>query len=90
MFTVIGCMFGGIAFGWLLRKQNCSWIQKVITLLIWVLLFLLGVEVGGNKKVISALPSLGLDAVVIATLCTVGSCAFAWILWQYISRMKSR
>lgn len=90
MFTVIGCMFGGIAFGWLLRKRKCQWISKVTTLLIWILLFLLGVEVGGNKKVISALPSLGLDAVVIATLCTVGSCAFAWILWQYISRMKSR
>ena len=51
MFTVICCMFGGIGFGWLLRKQNCSWIQKIITLLIWVLLFLLGIEVGGNKKI---------------------------------------
>lgn len=27
MFTVICCMFGGIGFGWLLRKQNCSWIH---------------------------------------------------------------
>ena len=85
MFTVIGCMFGGIAFGWLLRKRDCQWISKATTLLIWILLFLLGVEVGGNKKIISAL-----DAVVIATLCTAGSCVFAWILWQYISRRKSR
>ncbi len=90
MFTVIGCMFGGIAFGWLLRKRDCQWISKATTLLIWILLFLLGVEVGGNKKIISALPSLGLDAVVIATLCTAGSCVFAWILWQYISRRRSR
>lgn len=90
MFTVICCMFGGIGFGWLLRKQDCSWIQKVITLLIWVLLFLLGIEVGGNKKIISALPVLGLDALVIATLCTIGSCFFAWILWLYIERRKSR
>ncbi len=40
MFTVIGCMFGGIAFGWLLRKRDCQWISKATTLLIWILLFL--------------------------------------------------
>ena len=27
MFTVICCMFGGIGFGWLLRKQDCTWIH---------------------------------------------------------------
>lgn len=40
MFTVIGCMFGGIAFGWLLRKRDYQWISKATTLLIWILLFL--------------------------------------------------
>ena len=48
MFTVIGVMLGGIAVGSLLRRQEFSWIGKVITCLIWVLLFLLGVEVGGT------------------------------------------
>ena len=44
MFTVIGLMLGGMAIGFLLRRQEFSWINKVITSLIWVLLFLLGVE----------------------------------------------
>lgn len=39
MFTVIGVMLGGIAVGSLLRRQEFSWIGKVITCLIWVLLF---------------------------------------------------
>ena len=43
MFTVIGLMLGGMAIGFLLRHQEFSWINKVITSLIWVLLFLLGV-----------------------------------------------
>ena len=51
MFTVIGLMLGGMAIGFLLRRQEFSWINKVITSLIWVLLFLLGVEVGGNRPV---------------------------------------
>ena len=41
MFTVIGLMLGGMAIGFLLRRQEFSWINKVITSLIWVLLFLL-------------------------------------------------
>ena len=48
MFTVIGVMLGGMLIGFLLRRQEFSWIGKVITLLIWALLFLLGIEVGGR------------------------------------------
>ena len=36
--------------GFLLRKQKLSGIHKVITVLIWLLLFLLGIDVGGNQK----------------------------------------
>ena len=55
MFTVIGLMLGGMAIGFLLRRQEFSWINKVITSLIWVLLFLLGVEVGGNRQIVEDL-----------------------------------
>ena len=88
MFTVLLCMFAGIAVGWLLRNRDCGWASKTVTVLIWALLFLLGVEVGGDKKIISALPSLGLEALVIAVLSTVGSCLLAWVLWPYIKSCK--
>ena len=58
MFTVIGLMLGGMAIGFLLRRQEFSWINKVITSLIWVLLFLLGVEVGGNRQIVEGLATL--------------------------------
>ena len=50
MFTVLLCMFAGIAVGWLLRNRDCGWASKTVTVLIWALLFLLGVEGGGNRK----------------------------------------
>ena len=62
MFTVIGLMLGGMAIGFLLRRQEFSWINKVITSLIWVLLFLLGVEVGGNRQIVEGLATLGVEA----------------------------
>ena len=43
MFTIIGLMLTGMLLGFLLRKQKLSGIHKVITVLIWLLLFSLGV-----------------------------------------------
>lgn len=43
-------MLTGMLLGYLLRKRNLSKIHKVITVLIWVLLFILGIEVGETSK----------------------------------------
>ena len=75
MFTVIGVMLGGMLIGFLLRRQEFSWIGKVITLLIWVLLFLLGIEVGGNRRIVEG-------------LATLGSCILAWGLWYLLYKKK--
>lgn len=88
MFTVITIMFIGIGTGYLLRRQSLPWIQKAITLLIWLLLFLLGMEVGQNEQVIRSLPTLGLEALAIAVACALGSCIAAWMLWKRIKRKK--
>ena len=78
MFTVIGIMFVGIGLGYLLRRQSLPWINKAITALIWLLLFLLGIEVGHNEQIIRSLPTLGVEAFAIALVCVLGSCLAAW------------
>ena len=65
MFTIIGLMLTGMLLGFLLRKQKLSGIHKVITVLIWLLLFLLGIDVGGNQKIINGLHTIGLEAIVM-------------------------
>ena len=42
MFIIIGIMLTGMLVGYLLRNKRLLWIHKIITLLIWTLLFLLG------------------------------------------------
>ena len=65
MFIIIGIMLTGMLLGFLLRNKRLSWIHKIITLLIWVLLFLLGIDVGGNEAIIKGLHTLGLEALII-------------------------
>ena len=88
MFTVIGIMFVGIGLGYLIRRHSISWINKAITTLIWLLLFLLGIEVGHNEEIIRALPTLGMEAFSIAIVCVLGSCISAWALWKHINKKK--
>lgn len=90
MFTVIGIMFIGIGLGYLLRRQSLSWINKAITALIWLLLFLLGIEVGQNEQIIRSLPTLGVEAFTIAIVCVLGSCIAAWGLWKYVGRKEGK
>ena len=74
--------------GYLLRRNTLSWIGKVITALIWLLLFLLGIEVGHNEQIIRSLPTLGMEAFLIAIVCVLGSCLAAWALWKHVNRRK--
>lgn len=81
-------MLTGMLMGWLLRKQDMGWIHRFITLLIWVLLFLLGMEVGGNEKIIRSIGTLGIEAVVMTLGGTFGSVVFAWALWRVLYGRK--
>lgn len=80
--------WGGMLIGFLLRRQEFSWIGKVITLLIWALLFLLGIEVGGNRRIVEGLATLGVEAFVITLACVLGSCILAWGLWYLLYKKK--
>ena len=91
MFTVIAIMSLGILFGYLLRHKNIRGIiSGATTALIWLLLFVLGIEVGHNRQVIESLGTLGLEALFIAIISLIGSCIAAWILWKYIAKRREQ
>ena len=58
----------------------------MIAALIWTLLFLLGLEVGSNERIVSGLATLGLEAILITLAGTLGSVWAAWGLWRYTQR----
>ncbi|MDE6216606.1 MAG: lysine exporter LysO family protein [Bacteroides sp.] len=85
MFTIIGLMLTGMLAGYFLRNKDLSRIQALITLLIWVLLFILGIEVGSNDNIISGLHTIGLEALLLTLGGTLGSVIAAWALWRKLS-----
>ena len=84
MFIIIGIMLTGMLIGYLLRSKRLTWIHKIITFLIWTLLFLLGIDVGGNEAIIKGLHTLGSEAVIITLGAVIGSTLGAWGLWYLL------
>ena len=90
MLKIVMIMLCGIGTGYLLRNRKMGFIGRIITALIWVLLFLLGIEVGANPRIINGLQTLGLEAVVLTLGGSAGSVLFAWALWKYVSARQAK
>ena len=88
MFTIIGLMLTGMLLGYLLRKRDLKKIHPIITLLIWLLLFILGIEVGSNEEIIRGLHTIGYEAVVLTLGGTLGSVIAAGALWRALYKRK--
>lgn len=93
MFIVILFIFLGILSGVLSRKLSTGarishtdvvarWHGRIVTWLIWLLLFLLGIEVGSNEMIVRSLPTLGVEALLLSSAATLGCCVLAWMLWR--------
>ena len=88
MFIIIGLMLTGMLLGYLLRKRDLKKIHQIITLLIWLLLFILGIEVGSNEQIIKGLHTIGLEAVILTLGGTLGSVIAACALWRALYKRK--
>lgn len=97
MFIVILFILLGIVLGYTLRTRLASKVGVISALngrfttwLIWLLLFMLGLEVGSNRELIAALPTLGVEAMVLSVSATLGSCVLAWALWKSMKGGEKR
>lgn len=63
------------------------WVDRGTTTAVYLLLFLLGIAVGGNTAVMNALATLGLQALLLSLGGMAGSIALAFLLyrWQFQS-----
>ena len=84
MLRIIGIMLSGVLIGYILRNRNLGFISKLITIAIWILLFLLGTAVGTNDEILGYLDTIGVQAFILSAGATLGSAACAWIVYRFL------
>lgn len=90
MLIIVLIMLSGIAVGFLLRNRNTKHLSSVTTVLIWLLLFLLGIEVGGNPRIVSGMQTLGVEALLLTIGGSIGTVVLSWLLWAYIYNKEGK
>lgn len=89
MINIFLIIFSGIIVGRLLRNSRFTkYLGKIISAIIVLLLFFLGMEVGNNEQVMQNFRLIGLDAFVIALAATLGSVLCAWWVYRKFFRRK--
>ena len=85
MFNVVLMTLCGGLIGYLLRNvRMLQHVNSTITFTICLMLFTLGVSVGGNHTLVSNLWTFGAQALLISVVSMLGSMIGAWALYKYV------
>lgn len=91
MFLIIlGLLIVGIFTGLLLRNRLRVSMGPVINILVWLLLFILGIKVGSDERIVNGIATLGAEALMVCTATVAGSAVAAWGLWRIVRRREVR
>jgi uncharacterized membrane protein YbjE (DUF340 family) len=84
MLWVIGFLFAGMIIGILLRRKTGlqKTVDKSISLLVYLLLFTLGLSAGANKAITTQFHLLGFKAILVSLFTTTGSILTGWIIYK--------
>lgn len=89
MIAIFLCLLSGIGIGIALRRiPNITIIGKLMSVVIFVLLFLLGKSVGKDQAIMSNLASIGFKAFIITSAAITGSVLMSWIVYKYFFAEK--
>jgi uncharacterized membrane protein YbjE (DUF340 family) len=69
-------LVGGILAGYLLRNKKLVKIDKISVPIILVLIFCIGFSIGSSSDLLAAMPTVGVQALVICVLAIAFSIAF--------------
>ena len=92
MLTVLILMTLGIGIGWFLHKQEklLKLTDKLTNWAIYLLLLLLGLSVGINKKILQNFHQIGFQAILITVFAVAGSIIVSWLLYILVFKKDER
>ncbi|MBR5100555.1 MAG: lysine exporter LysO family protein [Bacteroidales bacterium] len=77
MIVTIGILLAGFLLGLLLKGRVKLPTSAITMASICILLFILGLEIGGNQELLANLPTMGLTALIVSVLAILGSVTLA-------------
>lgn len=92
MITVLALMTAGIFIGWLLhhKKLFLKMVSQTTNWAIFLLLFLLGLSVGTNEKILTNFDKIGLQSIVITLFAVAGSILVSWLTYILFFKHNER
>lgn len=92
MITVLVLMTVGVAIGWILHKKRkfLKITNELTNWAIYLLLFLLGVSVGTNDKILANFDQIGLQAILITVFAVAGSILVSWLTYHIFFKKDER
>ena len=90
MITVLLVMLSGIFIGFAVNRfpRLLKINDRLISGVIYVLLFLLGISVGLNKTIIQNLDKIGVQAIIITVGAISGSVFILWLLYKFMFKSE--
>ncbi|MBK5195815.1 MAG: LysO family transporter [Proteiniphilum sp.] len=83
MLSIFLSVVSGILVGYLLRKTAfVKYVSSLLSVVIMLLLFFLGVSVGINQQVVNNFASIGMDAFILTVGGTLGSLLCAKLIYR--------
>ncbi|MDR2126685.1 MAG: LysO family transporter [Prevotellaceae bacterium] len=84
MYEIITVIFAGGIIGYIFKSKSrfIMLSEKIYSLILFLLLFSLGLSVGKNESVMNNISSLGLLSLGIAIATVAGSVVCAWIVYR--------
>ena len=90
MLVIIASLLAGYIIGYLTRRHLVKKTPAIINALIWLLLLLMGWEVGSTPNLAESLSTLGEEALILTIASVTGGIAASYLLWKVINRNKEK
>ena len=86
---LIICGIVGGLLGWRLRNRDLSFLSPTVTILVCILLFTMGIEIGTDQDALLQLKEMGWVALAVAVAAALGSIGVTWLFF-YLSDKKRK
>ncbi|MCL2154532.1 MAG: LysO family transporter [Leptospirales bacterium] len=92
MIEILIIMFAGIVLGFILRKKKyiIMLFDKLTSLSIYLLLFLLGLSIGNNEIIINQFSQIGINAILLAISGISGSVILSYFAYKFLKKHEER